>query len=174
MMRLLAFMAIGFELAGGHALAQATTNATPSIATEADKKAWSFSASATTYIIPDSREYVQPTFTADRDWLHLAARYNYEALETGSVWMGYNLSYGEKLKWDFTPMVGGVFGKTDGVAPGYLSTLSWWKLQLYTEGEYLFDTRDSAASFFYTWSELSLAPVDWCRFGVVVQRTKLY
>jgi hypothetical protein len=38
----------------------------------------------------------------------------------------------------------------------------------------LFGTQDSAANFFYTWSELSLAPVDWFRFGLVVQRAKAY
>ena len=31
----------------------------------------------------------------DHDWLHLEARYNYETLETGSVWVGCNLSGGE-------------------------------------------------------------------------------
>ena len=79
---------------------------------EADEKAWSFSASAYTYIVPDFQEYVQPTFTADRDWLHLEARYNYENLETGSAWVGYNFSGGKKLEWEFTPMLGGVFGNT--------------------------------------------------------------
>lgn len=71
-------------------------------------------------------------------------------------------------------MVGAVFGDTNGVAPGYKSTLSWWKLELYSEGEYVIDTGDSSDSFFYTWSELTLSPADWFRFGLVVQRTKLY
>jgi hypothetical protein len=139
-----------------------------------DDRAWSFSASAYTYIVPDSREFVQPTFTADRGWLHLEARYNYEGLDTGSAWIGYNFSIGEKLSLELTPMLGGVFGDTTGVAPGYKYTLSWWKLELYSEGEYVFDTRESSNSFFYTWSELSLAPVDWFHVGVAVQRTKLY
>ena len=117
---------------------------------------------------------MQPTIRADRGWLHLEARYNYEALDTGSAWIGYNFSVGEKLTLEFTPMLGGVFGKTTGVAPGYEFTLGWRKLQLYSEGEYVFDTGDSADSFFYTWSELTLAPVDWFRFGLVVQRTKVY
>ena len=117
---------------------------------------------------------MQPTIRADRGWLHLEARYNYEALDTGSAWIGYNFSVGEKLNLEFTPMLGAVFGKTTGVAPGYEFTLSWRKLQLYSEGEYVFDTGDSAASFFYKWSELTLAPVDWFRFGLVVQRTKVY
>lgn len=124
--------------------------------------------------MPDSRDYVQPTITADRAWLHLEARYNYEALDTGSAWVGYNFAGGEKLAWEFTPMLGGVFGETAGVAPGCKGSLSWWKLELYSEGEYVFDTRDSSESFFYNWSELTLAPVDWLRFGLVTQRTRAY
>ena len=37
-------------------------------------------------------------------------------------------------------MIGGVFGDTTGIAPGYKGSLSWWKLELYSEGEYVFDT----------------------------------
>ena len=159
-MRLLSFIAVGIGVAVGDALAQATTNAPV-------EKAWSFSSSA--YHLHRARqpEYVQPTFTADRGWLHLEARYNYEGLETGSAWVGYNFSVGEKLSLEFTPMLGGVFGDFTGVAPGYKYSLSWWKLQLYSEGEYVFDTDDSSESFFYTWSELTLAPVEWFRFGLV-------
>jgi hypothetical protein len=135
---------------------------------------WSFSASVYTYIVPDASDYAQPTITADRDWLHLEARYNYEALKTGSTWMGYNFAGGEKLAWEFTPMLGGIFGDTTGIAPGYKGSLSWWKLELYSEGEYVFDAGDSSESFFYNWSELTLAPVDWFRFGLVTQRTRVY
>jgi hypothetical protein len=181
-MRLLAFIALGVGLAGAHALAQATTNAavstathaTPMLTNAADEKAWSFSASAYTYLVPDSREYVQPSFTADRGWLHLEARYNYENLDTGSLWLGYNFSAGEKLALEFTPMLGGVLGNTAGIAPGYRASLSYWKFELASEGEYVFDTRSSPDSFFYTWSELSLSPVEWLRMGLAVQRTKLY
>ena len=152
---------------------QSPTNAAPA-ATKEPEKEWSFSASAYAYFVPDSREYVQPTFTADHQWLHLEARYNYENLDTGSTWIGYNLSGGEKLGWEFTPMLGGVFGNTTGIAPGYKGSLSWWKLELYSEGEYVVDTGDASGSFFYNWSELTLAPVDWFRFGLVTQRTRLY
>ena len=138
-----------------------------------DAKAWSFSASAYGYLVPDDRDYVQPTITADRSWLHLEARYNYEALDTGSAWVGYNFGGGEKLAWEFTPMLGGVFGDTTGIAPGYKGSLSWWKLELYSEGEYVFDTRDSSESFFYNWSELSVSP-RWTgsSVGLVTQRTR--
>jgi hypothetical protein len=165
-------MAVVLALGAWTAAAQpALTNAP---AAESAEKPWSFAASLYTYFVPDSREYVQPTFTADRDWLHLEARYNYEDLETGSVWLGCNFSGGDKLAWEFTPMLGGVFGNTTGIAPGYKGSLSWWKLELYSEGEYVIDTGDSSGSFFYNWSELTLAPVDWFRFGLVTQRTRAY
>ncbi len=151
-----------------------STNSVPAQPTGSEKDGWSFSVSAYTYIIPDSREYVQPTFTADRGWLHLEARYNYEALDTGSAWVGYNFGGGKSITWELTPMLGGVFGNTTGIAPGYKGSVSWWKLELYSEGEYVVDVGDSSESFFYNWSELSLSPVDWFRFGMVTQRTRLY
>jgi hypothetical protein len=29
-------------------------------------------------------------------------------------------------------MLGGVFGDTTGIAPGYKGSLNWWKLELYS------------------------------------------
>ncbi len=173
-MRFVALIALAAVFAGNNTMAGPTTSAIAEVTEATDEKAWSFSVSAATYILPDDQEYVQPTFTADRGWLHLEARYNYENLETGSAWVGYNFSGGKKLEWEFTPMLGGVFGNTTGIAPGYKGSLSWWKLELYSEGEYVFDTGNSEGSFFYSWSELSVSPVDWFRFGLVGQRTRAY
>ena len=169
-------MALG--LMNGPVFAQAPANvpvsAPTTTAPDADDKAWSLSAVAQTYVMPDAANFVQPTFTADRGWLHLEARYNYEALDTGSAWFGYNFSGGQTVAWELTPMVGGVFGDTSGVAPGYKGSLSWKKLEFYSEGEYVFDTGSSSDSFLYNWSELTLAPVEWFRFGLVTQRTRVY
>jgi hypothetical protein len=149
------------------------TSASPPVAESAADNPWSFSASAYTYVVPEQDDYVQPTFAADHGWLHLEARYNYEDLDTGSAWLGYNFAGGDKVTWELTPMLGGVFGETTGIAPGYEGTLGWWQLELYSEGEYVFDTDDSSENFFYTWSELTLAPLDWCYFGLALQTTAL-
>jgi hypothetical protein len=135
---------------------------------------WTFSASAYTYVVPDADDYIQPTFTLDRDWLHLEARYNYEAKDTASLWAGYNLSGGGELAWGLTPMLGVAFGDLEGVAPGYKGSLSWWRLELYSEGEYLVGTEDSSDSFFYNWCELTFALTEGCRLGIVTQRTQAY
>jgi len=173
-MRIVILLGIGMVVLASKARSGETKDLAPELATEANEKAWSFSLSATTYVVPDFQEYVQPTFTADRGWLHLETRYNYENLHTGSLWLGYNFSGGEKLEWEFTPILGGIFGDTTGIAPGYKVSFSYWKLELSSEGEFVFDTRDKEGSFFYNWSELSISPVDWFRFGLVGQRTRAY
>lgn len=146
----------------------------PEPAAEPAQDTWSFAVAGYGYIVPDDQSYFSPTFRADRGWTHLEARYNYEDRQTGSIWLGYNLSFGEKLVLEATPMVGGIFGNTTGVAPGYLFTLSYKKISLYSEGEYVFDTKNSAGNFFYSWNELTYSPTDWFRAGLVSQRTRAY
>jgi hypothetical protein len=69
---------------------------------------------ADSYIVPNDQSYVNPTFTADRNWLHLEARYNNENLRTGSLWMGYNFTAGKKLVLDITPLLSKLrISKTD-------------------------------------------------------------
>ena len=80
------------------------------------QEAFAWSASAYTYLVPDDADYVLPILTGDRGALHLEGRYNYEALDAASTWIGYNLSTGRDVTLDFTPMVGGVFGSTTGIA----------------------------------------------------------
>ena len=150
------------------------TNAPSSVSMASPTNSWSFYGSLYGYIVPESRDYVNPSLTADRGWLHLEARYNYEALETGSLWVGYNFAFGQKLVLDIAPMLGGVFGDLTGVAPGYTLSLNYKRVTLSSQGEYVFDTGDSSGNFFYTWSELACSPLDWLRVGLVVQRTKAY
>src|SRR6478672_5083690 len=119
---------------------------------------WDYAFSAATYLVRNDREYVNPTFTADRNWLHLEARYNYEAIKTGSLWLGYNFSLGKKLVFEATPMLGGVFGDITGIAPGYTISISYEQIEFFTQGEYFLDAGNSSGNFFYTWSELSCAP----------------
>jgi hypothetical protein len=154
---------------------QSTKDGTTATAAEDSRPdQWSFSVNIAGYIVPHERSYASPTFSADRSHLHLGLRYNYEDKETGSLWAGYNFEVGEKLAFRATPMVGGIFGNTTGIAPGYLAGITWRRLELSTEGEYVFDTRDRTGSFFYSWMELSYSPRDWCRAGLVAQRTKAY
>ncbi len=161
-------------LFGGEMPAQERHDTASRDSTNPPTKKWSFSAAVAGYVVPESRSFLNPTFTADREWLHLEARYNYEDLETGSLWVGYNWSRGEKLVFEATPMIGGVFGKTAGIAPGYGVSLSYKRLALSSQGEYVFDMGDSSDSFFYSWSELTYSPAEWFHTGLAAQKTKTY
>jgi hypothetical protein len=157
----------------GHGLAQ-TANGSTSATDDATAKQWSFSLSTFGYLVPHDQSYGSPVFTADHRWLHLEARYNYEAQETGSLWAGYNLSVGDRLVFEATPMLGAVFGNTTGIAPGCELALSYKKIELSTESEYVYDPSDSKNSFFYTWNELVYSPTDWFHAGLAAQRTRAY
>ena len=152
----------------GRAMEGATEPATEEAAT------WTWSPSLLLYVVPGEPPYLQPTLAVDRGGLHLEGRYNYEARETGSAWIGWNFSFGEELRFGLTPMVGGVFGQVNGLAPGFTITLEWGPLALWHQSEYVFDLADSSQSFYYLWSELSVTGPDWLRVGVVLQRTRAF
>ena len=121
-----------------------------------NEEGWSFSASVNTYPCRRKARLRSAHHHSDRDWLHLEARYNYEALETDPCgWAKF--AGGDRLAWSFTPMLGGVFGDINGIVPGYRGLLSWWKLQLHSEGE--FAQHGRFPDSLYNWSELILA--DW-------------
>lgn len=114
-----------------------------------------------------------PIIQANKSNLHLEARYNYEDLKTASGWVGYNFFGGEEFEYFITPMIGGVVGRTDGIAPGLEFTFSYLEFELYSESEYLFDFESSDYNFFYNWTDLTYSPLDWLWFGISGQITKV-
>jgi hypothetical protein len=160
--------------AASPASAQEPAPPAPAAPAPASTPAWSWTAAAALYVLPDDANYVQPMVAGDRGRLHLEARYNYEAQKTFSAWAGLNFETGDTVALALTPMFGVVTGDLDGVAPGLLLTLNVWKLEFYSEGEYVFDLGDEGEHFLYNWSELTIQPTEWFRTGLVAQRTRAY
>ncbi|HEY6369133.1 MAG TPA: hypothetical protein VIX37_01015 [Candidatus Sulfotelmatobacter sp.] len=156
-----------------HGLAQATSGSVPSDSSNTPSP-WAYSLTTSGYIVPGGQSYILPDFTADHGWLHLEARYNSEALRTGSLWACYNFSVGTKLMLNATPMLGGVFGDLNGIAPGCLLTLTYKRVQLYAANEYVFSFQNRYANFFYTWNQLTYSPLPWLQVGLASQRTRVY
>lgn len=123
---------------------------------------------------PDDDAYGQAILRADRDALHLEARYNYEDFDTGSIFLGWTFAWSGEVEFSLVPMVGAVFGHTQGAAPGLELDLVWKILEFYAEAEYVFDTDGRDESFFYVWSEFTANPTAWLSFGIVVQLTAAY
>lgn len=137
-------------------------------------KDWVYSPSAYGFVVPGDEDCVQLTVGASYGALYIEARYNYEALKTGSLWFGYSIEAGDELWLELTPMVGGVFGDLGAVAPGYNISLGYRKLDFYSEGELVLDLEDREEDWFYAWTELAISPSQPFRFGLVLQRTRAY
>ena len=165
--------ALGVFLATSHAFGGPARNPVEQTLEPSDDTGWSYSSSVTTYIAEHDREYASPTVSADLNSLHLELRYNYEALKTGSIWAGYNLTFGKKVEVEVMPMIGGVLGDINGIAPGYTIAITSGPVEFYTQGEFFFDWRSSDGNFFYNWTELSVSPTRWLRVGVALDRTKV-
>jgi hypothetical protein len=158
--------AAGLPAAPGHP-PQAETAPAPATA-----HAWTGSASAAWYSLPDEDDFVLPIVTLRHDRLHLEARYNYEDRSTGSVFAGWTYATGSTVEFEIVPMLGAVAGRTDGAAPAFTLTLDWKRLSVYSENEYLIDFSDHDLNFFYDWSEVTVRATAWLAAGLVAQRTR--
>jgi hypothetical protein len=81
---------------------------------------------------------------------------------------------GKNFEYSITPMLGGVVGLSNGIASGLEFTFTFQNFELYSEQEYLFDINTRDNNFFYAWTDLTYAPMDWLWFGISGQRTRLY
>lgn len=137
------------------------------------ERVWNMEGGVLGFLYTDTIALWNPSFSADHGHLHLEARYQWEDWRTSSVWIGRNFNFGNALSVTFTPMVGGVFGYTSGVAPGYHLEMEWRSLYFYSSSEYLFNLEDNSANFGYTWTELTV-DLDHLLFGIVAQRTRTF
>ncbi len=164
----------GVALGSAHALAQAPPGDSLSVHSSQAPSPWRFSLSVEGFLPAEGQALVNPSLAADHGWLHLETRYNYEAAQTGSAWIGYNFATGRTLAFQATPMAGGVFGNVTGAAVGLEFVLSYKKFELASEQEYVYGARNSSESFFYAWPELTYSPLTWFGFGLVAQKTRAY
>jgi len=175
--RELALLAV---LVGSQALGQATPGGASIKTPTTAEQPWEYTLTVDGYIIPEGTSYVNPVLTADHNWLHLEARYNDEELRTGSLWIGYNfgrgdVSAGDKWAFSITPMIGGVFGRKNGIAPGCEASLNYRnKVEVSINNEYVFDTTSKSGNFYTSWPQLTYSPVEWLHVGAVAQHTAAY
>ena len=142
--------------------------------TDASASGWEFAATGYYYALDDQSDYFSAVATANRDALHLEARYNYEALDSGSLFAGWTFAGGDALSWEFTPILGAVFGSMQGIAPGFEASVAYGLVDFYSEVEYVRDLDVGDDSFTYAWSELGVSPLAWLRVGIVGQRSRVH
>ena len=143
--------------------------------TDSTETNWSATAAAYCYFI--SGEELHPTIiaTADHKSLHLEARYNYEDVNTVSVFAGYTWEKSSsKFDLNITPMAGISAGNTNGVLPGLEIDASFSKLNFYSENEYMLDFTGKENNFFYSWTQLSTPVLKNTQVGLISESLRWY
>jgi len=169
---LLLVAAAGFA-ASAHAGDEPAVKPT-TLATAAAESPWAFALSAYPTAVRGGPGFTTGVATADRGPLHLEARINYESVGARSLFAGWNVSGGDAVKWELTPLLGGAWGSTQAWIAGLEATASWRRWDVYLESEYVCTHGGLADSYLYAWTELGFRPLPWLRVGLAGQRTRLY
>jgi len=159
--------------APGLAAALLAVTGTAALAAD-DELAWEFGITAYPTIVRGGENYTSAIAVADRGPLHLEARYSYESVGTRSAFVGWTFSGGEGISWELRPLLGGAWGDTRAFVPGFEASVSWKRLDLYVEAEYVRASGERDDNYFYAWTELGFTPVEWLRLGIAGQRTRAY
>jgi len=125
------------------------------------------------YAMRDQPDFGVGVASTNRGPLHLEARYNYEARDAGSAFLGWKFSGGDTVTFEFTPIAGVLFGAARGAIPGFEASVAYGSLDAYIEAEYVFDTENQSDSYYYAWSEIGWKPTEWLRLGLAGQRTRV-
>jgi hypothetical protein len=112
-------------------------------------------------------------YESKQKW-YAEARYNYEDINTLSLYAGHTFSGEKEFAWSLTPMIGGMAGKLKGGSLGLNSECSFKKFYFSSQAQYSVSAQTRFDNFFYNWSELYYAPITWLYTGIALQHTRLY
>jgi hypothetical protein len=124
------------------------------------------------YAMRDQPDFGVGVASFNRGALHLEARYNYEAHNATSLFVGWRFAGGDEVAFEATPIVGTLFGSTRGIVPGLEASIAYRAFDAYVEAEYVRNLDDGNASYYYAWTELGWKPTEWLRVGLAAQRTQ--
>ena len=113
------------------------------------------------------------TFQTSKNW-YAEGRYNYEALNTLSLYAGKTFEKKAVISYTASPILGIVLGKLNGGSVGINLEMNYRKLDFNTQTQYTFSVEQRANSFIYSWSDLTYSITERLSAGVSLQQTKLY
>ena len=101
-------------------------------------------------------------------------RYNYEEMETASVYLGKSFSKERELSYDITPMLGMVFGNFNGGSLAINMDVEYKKTFVSMQMQYTASSDAKENNFLFNWTEMAYQPLEWFYTGVSMQQTKMY
>lgn len=111
-------------------------------------------------------------FNTKNNW-HTELRYNYDALESYSLYFGKTFNKESDFSYNITSMLGIVAGRFEGVSGACNIDVDYKNFYLSSQLQYTVFTNLKQDNYFYNWSELGYQPKDWFYFGAALQHTWL-
>ena len=99
-------------------------------------------------------------------------RYNYEDINTLSVYGGKNFNNGTAFRTDLTPMIGFSAGLFNGVSLALNADAEWKGLYISTQSQYSLPVKSNSAAFYYNWTELGFYVTEFFFTGITIQSTR--
>jgi hypothetical protein len=126
------------------------------------------------YVKPSETMMLVPILNFEADnHMYVEARYNYEDLNTFSLYLGRTFSIGDIVAYSLTPLVGAVAGNFQGGSVGVNAMIEYNKIFFSSESQYTFSFRESSEDFLFAWSDLAYQPTKWFYAGLSTQQTIL-
>ncbi len=106
--------------------------------------------------LSQGEEYVwMPVFHYQtKKGIYAELRYNYEDLQTLSLYGGKTFAWGKDLQFSVTPMAGFSTGRFTGVSLAANTEAEWKNIYLSSQSQYSMSTKKGMTNFFFSWSEL--------------------
>lgn len=104
--------------------------------------------------------------------MYTEIRYNYEALNTFSVYGGWTFKGGNELQFSSTPMLGVSAGDFSGVSVANNTEAEWNNIYISCQSQYSFGIKGRNADFLFAWSELGYSFTDMLYAGLALQYTR--
>ena len=112
-------------------------------------------------------------YTTSNNW-YGEARYNFDELNTFSLYAGKKFSGKGNFSWQATPVIGGLVGQMNGGSVGVNMGMDYRKLFFASQSQYSFSVENNTDKYFYNWSELGYNATPWLYAGLAVQQTNIY
>ena len=103
---------------------------------------------------------------------YFEGRGNYEASNSGSLYLGKTFRKNAVVSYSVTPLAGVVMGKFTGGSVGANVALDYKKISFSSQPQYTFSIADRATNFSYSWSDFSYQLKTWLAAGVSLQQTR--
>ncbi len=112
-------------------------------------------------------------YQTDNNW-YAEGRYNYEAINTLSLYAGKTFEKKDAFSYSGSPIVGVVLGQMNGGSAGINLEMDYKRFFFNTQSQFTFSVQQLRNNFFYSWSDLTYRFSESFSAGISLQQTKLY